>query len=168
MVGGQVGKDQPAGCDTLFAGGLSQTITEEELKEFFSQCGPITTIRWGEDKATGEFKGFAFVVFETPESCAKAYELNGSRVAGRNIRLDFAESKSGGGGDKGGPRASGGRGGGGFGGRDNKFGGGGRGSGGKPGGFGGGGRGGGGGGRGGFGGKPAAKSFQGSSISFDD
>jgi nucleolin len=165
-------KDQPAGCDTLFAGGLSQTIDEETLKSFFADCGEITTCRWGEDKQTGEFKGFAFLVFDSPESCAKAYALNGQRVAGRAIRLDFAEPKNREGGGGGGGRPSGG-GGGGRGGRDSFGSSGGRGGGfggGRGGGGRGGGRGGAGGGRGGrpsFG-KSPAKQFEGSAISFDD
>jgi nucleolin len=158
--------DQPEDCTCLFVGNLSMQVTEEDVKGFFEPCGEIKQIRWGEDKATGDFKGYAHVEFFDEETTGKAAKKVGERLNGRPVRIDFAISshkkRDSEGGERGGFRGGrgGDRGGGGFrGGRGGDRGGGGfR-----------GGRGGGGdrGGRGGFRGAPK-KEFAGSKMTFDD
>ena len=91
--GGEVRPMQakPEGCTTLFCGNLSFSIDDDTLKGFFEGCGEISSIRWLEDKETGQFKGCGFVEFANPEaSLDKAAELNGKELLGRSIRLDFA------------------------------------------------------------------------------
>ncbi|XP_078429302.1 phragmoplastin interacting protein 1 isoform X2 [Wolffia australiana] len=50
------------GYNRIYVGNLSWEITEEELRKFFLGC-KIAAVRFGEDKATGEFKGYAHVDF---------------------------------------------------------------------------------------------------------
>jgi len=142
------GADGPS--NTLFMGRLSDSISEDDIRTLFAECGEITAIRWGTKE--GQFAGYGFCEFADPASVEKAVAMAGTEVCGRPISLDIANSKpsGGGGGGRGGGRGGGGRGfGGGRGG-----GGGGRGFGGRGSGRGFGGRGGGGGGRGtGFGGR---------------
>jgi len=147
--------EYPEGCTCLFAGNLSFNVTEEEVREFFGNGGvEIKQIRWGEDKETGKFKGFAHVEFPDEDSTKAAIKLGGQNISGRPVRLDFAL-----GGSRP-PRSSTperGGGGGGFGGRSS-FGGSGGARGGSRGGSG----------RGGArGGRPPQKSFEGTKMSFD-
>ena len=82
---------KPEGCTTLFCGNLSFSIDEDTMRGFFQECGEVSSIRWLEDKETGQFKGCGFVEFANPEaSLDKAAELNGKELLGRTIRLDFA------------------------------------------------------------------------------
>ena len=126
------------GCLTVFVGNLSFNIDEDSLREAFKDCGEITSVRFAEDKVTGEFKGFGHVEFANTESTDAAVKMAGTDILGRAVRVDYANDRKSGndGGFGGSPRG--------------KFGGGGRGrGGGRDGGGRGGGRGRGGGGRGG-------------------
>lgn len=141
------------GVTTLFVGNLAFQTHRDTVEQFFGAYAAVKDVRIaiGEDERP---RGFAHVEFETAEDCAKAHSsAAGKSIDGRQIRLDFSQSKPGRGG--GGPRGRGGARGGGFGGGRGFGGGGGRGFGG--GGFGGG-RGGGFGGRGGSRGGPGKPS----------
>mmetsp|Transcript_13139 Transcript_13139/g.22209 ORF Transcript_13139/g.22209 Transcript_13139/m.22209 type:complete len:196 (-) Transcript_13139:407-994(-) len=153
-------------ANTVFVGNLGFRTEEWSIREFFSGCGDITSVRiaMGED---GRARGFAHVEFAQPSSATQAMNLNGQELDGRGVRLDLSVPRQGGGrggrgGDRGG-RGFGGRGGG-FGGRGGDRGG--RGFGGRGGGFGG--RGGdrGRGGRGGFN-PQAAAANRGSIVRFE-
>jgi nucleolin len=82
--------ERPSGCKTVFVGGLAFDIDEEKLRAHFGSCGSINTIRWGEDKTTGDFKGYAHIVFDDEEAVDAAVVLSGSELMGRSIRVDFA------------------------------------------------------------------------------
>lgn len=113
----------------LFVGNLNFKTTAAELRDLFSQAGPIKDIFLPLDRATERPRGFAFVEYETPEAAQAAVEkFNGLELGGRQLKVNEAQERE--------QRSGGGGGGGG-----RNFGGGGR-------GFGGGG----GGGRGGYGG----------------
>jgi heterogeneous nuclear ribonucleoprotein A1/A3 len=47
----------------LFVGGLSDAIGEEEMREYFSQFGAVTSSVVVTDKDTGKKRGFGFVEF---------------------------------------------------------------------------------------------------------
>jgi nucleolin len=86
---------KPEGCNTLFAGNLSFDIDDDKIKEFFSECGEITSIRWLTDKETQQFKGCGFVEFADPDAALdKAAKLNGVNLLGRSIRLDYAAPRA--------------------------------------------------------------------------
>lgn len=126
---------------SCFIGNLSFNSTTDSIREFFTDCGNVVDVRIITDKETGRMKGFGYVDFDNVEAAQKAVsEKNGQNLDGRDIRVDLAESKQGGGGGGRGGGFGGGGFGGGFGGRGGGRGGGfgGRG-GGRGGGFGGGG-----------------------------
>ena len=50
----------------------------------------ISLIKGIEFEKDGEFKGIAFVDFETVEAATKAVALAGTPIAGRPIRLNFS------------------------------------------------------------------------------
>jgi RNA recognition motif-containing protein len=132
----------------LYVGNLSFKATEQELHELFSQYGQVSSAQLVMDRETGRPRGFGFVEFPNDEEAQAAIAaLNGQNFGGRDLTVNEAKPREGGGGRGG---FGGGRGGfGGGGGGRGGFGGGGGGGGRSGGGFGGGG-GGGGGGRGGW------------------
>ena len=82
------------------------------LGEEFGNYGTITRVSLPTDQETGALKGFGYVGFSTIDEAQEAMNnLNGSNIAGRPMRLDFATARSNDGRTRGGPR------GGGFGGR---------------------------------------------------
>jgi len=48
----------------IFVGGLSWQTTEESLRWHFEQYGPVVSVEVMRDRATGDPRGFAFVVFQ--------------------------------------------------------------------------------------------------------
>jgi cold-inducible RNA-binding protein len=95
----------------LYIGNLAYGVTEQELRDLFSEGGAnITDLKVILDRETGRSRGFAFVEMSTDAEAAQAVEtLNGRDVQGRAISVSEARERSGGGGGGG----SGGYGGGG-------------------------------------------------------
>jgi RNA recognition motif-containing protein len=122
----------------LYVGNLSFNTSESQLNELFAQYGELLSASLVMDRETGRPRGFAFVEFANAEHAKAAIAaLDGTAFDGRNLTVNEAKPREGGGGRGG----YGGGGGGGYGG----------GGGGGRGGYGGGGGGGGRGGRGGGG-----------------
>lgn len=78
----------------IYVGNLNFRISEESIREKFSGFGTITDIRMIRDRETGNFKGFAFITFEDPESAQSAITaMNGKDFEGRSLRVNLAEDK---------------------------------------------------------------------------
>ncbi|MCC6425883.1 MAG: RNA-binding protein [Phycisphaerales bacterium] len=124
----------------IYVGNLSFNTTESQLRDLFAAHGEVASASLVMDRETGRPRGFGFVEIHNDEQARAAMAaLNGQNVDGRDLTVNEAKPREGGGGGgRGG--FGGGRGGGGGGGRGG-FGGGGGGRGGS---------GGGGGGRGGW------------------
>ena len=65
----------------IFVGGLSWQTTEESLRWHFEQFGAVASVSVMKDRNTGNPRGFAFVVFENPETvdavmAESAHEIN--------------------------------------------------------------------------------------------
>jgi RNA recognition motif-containing protein len=137
----------------IYVGDLAFGATDDDLRSAFEQFGEVTSVNIIMDRDTGRSRGFAFVEMANAEEAKEAIEsLDGTDIAGRNVKVNEArprEPRSGGGGGYGGGRGGGGYGGGGGGGRSGGGGGYGGGGGGRSGGGGYGGGGGRGGDRGG-------------------
>jgi RNA recognition motif-containing protein len=99
----------------LFIGSLSFSTTSEGLREFFTQCGSVTSATVITDQFSGRSRGFGFVEMATPEEATAAVQrLNGKDLDGRQIKVEMAKpagSGGGGGGPRRGPGGGGGRGG---------------------------------------------------------
>ncbi|OCK76261.1 RNA-binding domain-containing protein [Lepidopterella palustris CBS 459.81] len=81
--------------DTLFIGNISFDATNEMVSETFQEFGTITRVSLPTDKETGNPKGFGYVGFSSVDEAKAALEaLNGANIAGRSIRLDFAQPRS--------------------------------------------------------------------------
>src|SRR5581483_6425842 len=136
---GSVTEEKQVADKKLYVGNLAYGVTEQDLRDLFSQAGELQDVMLIVDRDTRRSKGFGFVEFVNEADAQKAVQMfNDTEIEGRRLTVNVArprEERSGGGGG-GGYRGGGG---GGYGGGG---GGGGR----------GGGRGGRGGGRGGRGG----------------
>ncbi|OMJ28941.1 putative RNA-binding protein [Smittium culicis] len=60
--------------DTLFAGGLPPSATEDDLRNSFSQFGNIVEIKMMFDRETGRSRGFAFIQFENESNVKQAIQ----------------------------------------------------------------------------------------------
>ena len=100
----------------LFVGNLSYQTMENDLQEYFSQAGVVTSVNLMLDKFTGKSRGFAFIEFSTSEEANKAVEMfHGKDLQGRALTVNIARPReeraprSGGGGGGGGGGYRGGR-----------------------------------------------------------
>jgi|SRR6266496_5486543 cold-inducible RNA-binding protein len=100
----------------LFVGNLSYQTMENDLQEYFSQAGVVTSVNLMLDKFTGKSRGFAFIEFSTSEEANKAVEMfHGKELQGRALTVNIARPReeraprSGGGGGGGGGGYRGGR-----------------------------------------------------------
>src|SRR3989344_888396 len=106
----------------LYVGNLSYDVTQDDLKNHFSQAGSVESATVITDKMSGRSKGFGFVEMSTEEEAQKAIEMfNGKELGGRALTVNEARPMEArpprqGGFDRGGRGGGFGGGGGGFGG----------------------------------------------------
>ena len=90
----------------LFVGNLSFDVTENDLQDLFTTCGPVNEVNLMTDRSTGRSRGFAFVGMATPEGAQAAIAgLAGKVLKGRALTVNEArprEERTGGGGGRGG------------------------------------------------------------------
>lgn len=85
----------------LYVGNLSYTVTEEQLRELFSQAGSIKEISLILDRDTRRPKGFGFVEMTTQTEAEKAIAMfNEHELDGRRLTVNLARPKE----DRGGSR----------------------------------------------------------------
>ncbi|MFZ1258651.1 MAG: RNA-binding protein [Candidatus Saccharimonas sp.] len=78
----------------LFVGSLAYATTDDSLKAFFEQVGPVASARVITDRDSGRSKGFGFVEMENEADNQKAIDqLNGQELDGRAIAISVARPK---------------------------------------------------------------------------
>lgn len=78
----------------LFIGSLAYATTDDSLKAFFEQIGPVASARVITDRDSGRSKGFGFVEFENEADNQKAIDqLDGKELDGRPISVGMARPK---------------------------------------------------------------------------
>jgi len=77
---------KPEGCTTVWIGNLSYEIEENEVYEFFADCGEVIDVRW----PRGEFTGIGWVEFSDTNAPDLAVVKAGTKIRGRDIRIDYA------------------------------------------------------------------------------
>ena len=84
----------------IYVSNLSFNVQDEDLREFFTPYGEVTSAKIITDKVTGKSRGFGFVEMPDDEAAKKAIaELDGATVDGRAIKVSVAkprEERSGG------------------------------------------------------------------------
>src|SRR5512138_62168 len=78
----------------LFVGNLSYQTAENDLQDYFSQAGAVTSVNLMIDKMTGKSRGFAFVEFSTSEEASKAVEqFHNKEFQGRALTVNVARPR---------------------------------------------------------------------------
>jgi len=78
----------------LYIGNLSFDMSDEELKEAFSEFGEIISATVVKDRVSGRSRGFGFVEFDQEESAQNAKEaMNGKELKGRSLKVDSAREQ---------------------------------------------------------------------------
>jgi RNA recognition motif-containing protein len=91
----------------IYVSNLSFNVRDEDLREFFTPYGEVSSAKVIMDKETGRSRGFGFVEMSDDAAAQKAIaELEGATVEGRDIRVNEAKpredrpARSGGGGGR--------------------------------------------------------------------
>ncbi|GHT90914.1 hypothetical protein FACS1894122_02320 [Alphaproteobacteria bacterium] len=103
----------------LHVGNLAYSVSDDNLREAFSQFGTVQSATVVKDRVSGRSKGFGFVEMSTDAEAAAAIEkMNKVELGGRTMFVSESRSTGapGGGGDRGDRRDGNRGGGGGFGG----------------------------------------------------
>eukprot|EP00586_Coscinodiscus_wailesii_P014494 CAMPEP_0172519798 /NCGR_PEP_ID=MMETSP1066-20121228/291625_1 /TAXON_ID=671091 /ORGANISM="Coscinodiscus wailesii, Strain CCMP2513" /LENGTH=770 /DNA_ID=CAMNT_0013302447 /DNA_START=962 /DNA_END=3274 /DNA_ORIENTATION=- len=78
----------------LYVKNLDDTVTDDILREEFSQMGTITSARVMRDQKDGRSRGFGFVCFSCPEEATRAVnEMNGKLIINKPIFVALAQRK---------------------------------------------------------------------------
>jgi RNA recognition motif-containing protein len=78
----------------LFVGNLSYQTAENDLQDYFSQAGVVTSVNLMLDKMTGKSRGFAFIEFATAEEANKAVEeFHNKEFQGRALTVNIARPR---------------------------------------------------------------------------
>lgn len=76
----------------LYVGNISFKVTEDDLRNLFSQAGEVVSVKLIKDAATGRLRGFGFVEMATKEESQKAISMfNGNAFMDRNIVVNEAK-----------------------------------------------------------------------------
>ncbi len=78
----------------LFVGNLPYQTAENDLQDYFSQAGVVSSVNLMFDKVTGKSRGFAFIEFTTAEEAKKAVEqFHGKEFQGRILTVNIARPR---------------------------------------------------------------------------
>jgi RNA recognition motif-containing protein len=78
----------------IYVSNLSFNVQDEDLREFFTPYGEVTSAKVITDRETGKSRGFGFVEMSDDAAAKKAIaELNGGDVEGRTINVTEARPK---------------------------------------------------------------------------
>ena len=78
----------------IYVSNLSFNVQDEDLREFFTEYGEVSSAKVITDKFTGKSRGFGFVEMPDNEAAQKAIaELDNGIVEGRTIKVMEAKPK---------------------------------------------------------------------------
>jgi RNA recognition motif-containing protein len=78
----------------IYVSNLSFDVQDEDLKEFFTPYGEVTSAKIITDRESGRSRGFGFVEMSDDAASKKAItELNEATVEGRTIKVMEAKPK---------------------------------------------------------------------------
>jgi RNA recognition motif-containing protein len=88
----------------LFVGNLAYQTLENDLQEYFSQAGVVSSVNLMLDRFTGKSRGFAFIEYSSSDDANKAVEMfHNKEFQGRTLTVNIARPK-----EERGPRTGGG------------------------------------------------------------
>src|SRR5437868_12629546 len=78
----------------IYVSNLSFNVQDEDLKEFFTPYGEVTSAKVISDKETGQSRGFGFVEMSDDTAARKAIaELDQTSIEGRSVKVVEARPK---------------------------------------------------------------------------
>lgn len=78
----------------VYVGNLPFEVTEEDLRQAFSQYGEVSSVKILTDRETGRPRGFGFVEMPDAGQAKEAIEnLNETEIAGRSVTVNEARPK---------------------------------------------------------------------------
>ena len=78
----------------IYVGNLPYNVTEDELRDIFSQFGETSSVNLIKNNFSGESKGFGFVEMpDNSEADTAIKALNKSILKGRNIKVNQAKQR---------------------------------------------------------------------------
>ncbi len=79
----------------IYVGNLASDVSEEDLKNLFSEYGNITSVKVIKDMYSGTSKGFGFIELSNQTEAQKAInELNSKELKGKSIVVNEARPKN--------------------------------------------------------------------------
>ncbi|ODM94270.1 Cleavage stimulation factor subunit 2 [Orchesella cincta] len=76
---------------SVFVGNIPYEVTEEKLREIFSEVGEVLSLKLVFDRDTGKPKGYGFCEYKDVQTAMSAMRnLNGYEINGRILRVDNA------------------------------------------------------------------------------
>ncbi len=78
----------------IYVSNLSFNVQDEDLRDFFTPYGEVTSAKIITDRETGRSRGFGFVEMSDNAAALKAIaELDNGTIEGRNIKVMEAKPK---------------------------------------------------------------------------
>lgn len=78
----------------LYIGNLAFNVREKELREYFEQCGEVSSVKVIMDRVTNRSKGFGFVEMPNDNEAQTAIDtLNGKDFSGRAMTVNEARPR---------------------------------------------------------------------------
>lgn len=79
----------------IYVGNLAYSVTDDDLRELFSEFGEVRSASVISDKVTGQSKGFGFVEMQDNSAADTAIkDLNGKQVKGRALKVNEAKPRA--------------------------------------------------------------------------
>ena len=78
----------------IYLGNLPRTITEDQIKDFVSEHGEVTSVKIVMDRITNAPRGFAFIEMPVQDEATKFIEeQNGAMFEGRRLTVSEARQR---------------------------------------------------------------------------
>lgn len=78
----------------IYIGNLEYGVSEDKLKEVFSEFGEVSSVKLITDKYSGQSKGFGFIDMpDNGEADTAITTLNGKALNGRPIKVNEAKPR---------------------------------------------------------------------------
>ena len=77
----------------VFVGGIAAGTTEDDVRNFFGQFGPVTEIDLKFDKATQRMRGFGFVGFDSEDTVDRLCQIHFHQINGKTVEVKKAEPR---------------------------------------------------------------------------
>lgn len=82
--------DEGVDAKAVFVRNIPYDCREEEIREFFRDCGAITKLYLPIFEDTGRLRGIAVVSFDTPEEAERAIHKDGQKLGDREVKIQYS------------------------------------------------------------------------------